>query len=453
MASPITVELEPIGKVPHGLASSVALSDNDYVTEGGEAKIYAKHGVVYKLYHHPEKTIPRGKVEELTVLDHKSIVCPWGMLITGGKVCGIFMAQVPQAQPVARLFTNTFRQRHSVTDEITLEVINQIQQSIEHVHQHQCLVVDANEFNYLVSQHFEMVYAIDVSAYQPPHFPATAIMPTIQDPKAKSFSPLSDWYAFAIVACQLLIGIHPYKGHHPKYPTAKVLERMAAGASIFDPGVNLPDQVRDLSLIPDSYRQWFVELFCDGKRSTPPASATAVSFSTILIPKAIIGVYQDAIIPLPTGVTVMASIHAERIALNHQPTTLTASQIFAWGPSLYVLYKERFIEVKLNIFSGKIIPSITKVWNVLPHATTMFDGFVYQNILGFPYLLVPTQPGNCAVIKVPELQGYKIMDGSRTQTLMEIIAAKNGVYDRFHLTVDAKTGKYKIRTQHDVDYR
>lgn len=131
-------------------------------------------------------------------------------------------------------------------------------------------MADGNEFNYMVDEKkFENPYFIDVDSYQTPSFGADAVMETIRDYERPSFCAESDWFAFAVVTCQLLVGIHPFKGRHPDFARHDLEGRMRGRISIFNRRVTVPPSVRDFSVIPRAYREWFVELFENGKRCPP----------------------------------------------------------------------------------------------------------------------------------------------------------------------------------------
>lgn len=447
------VMLEPVSTLASALPSSLTLASHDFMTEGGEAKIYAKNGFVYKLFHDPARTTPVGKVKELAVLDHPAVVRPLGMIKTpDGAVCGVFMQQVKSSLPLARLFSNTFRSQHGVTPEMTVALVDHLREAIQFVHDHGCLIVDGNELNYLVNEGtFVDPYLIDVSCYQTPHYPATAITPSIQDQQTKGFSPLTDWFSFGVVACQLFIGIHPYKGSHPKYAGHDVIARMKAGASIFDRGVKLPPATRNFAVIPDSYRRWFEELFLANKRIPPPTPASTVIADVMIQKGARPSLYQSATVVLPDGRSIAVEIRGQQLVFDGAAVTVHADKIFVVGNRIYALRSERFMEIRLHVFNGRVMPSIVRTWNVLPNATVMLDGLLYQNVLGKPYLVVPVRQGEGWIFSVAELIGSRVVDGKHVNGVVELICAKGGRYDRIQLTLK-EGGTYTIQTQRDVDY-
>ena len=207
------VFVENIGKVD--------LSENkDFKTQGGEGKIYIKNNVVYKIYIDYTKTIKKEKIKELSVLQHKNIIKPDNIIWTNqkkNKMIGYTMKYIENTEPLCKYFTNSFQNANNITSKNILELVYRLQETIHYIHTNKILIVDGNEFNYLVTNKTQMPYFIDVDSYQTPSFPATAIMPSIRDWHTKGFNELSDWYSFAIIACQLFIGIHPYKGTHPNF--------------------------------------------------------------------------------------------------------------------------------------------------------------------------------------------------------------------------------------------
>lgn len=125
------------------------------------------------------------------------------------------MKAVPKCYSLSRLVTNDFRSQHNIQNETILKLIQKLRETVEFIHSKGCLIVDGNEMNYLISEDFENVYFIDVDSYQTPSAKAHSYSTSTIDPlieKSNKFTQESDWFIFGIIACTLLVGIHPFKG-------------------------------------------------------------------------------------------------------------------------------------------------------------------------------------------------------------------------------------------------
>ena len=65
--------------------SKDSLTPKDYVTQGGEGKIFQRGAVAYKIYEDPSKMIPVGKIDELSKLDEPNIIRPKDIIYSSKK--------------------------------------------------------------------------------------------------------------------------------------------------------------------------------------------------------------------------------------------------------------------------------------------------------------------------------------------------------------------------------
>ncbi|ALG66902.2 serine/threonine protein kinase [Beggiatoa leptomitoformis] len=478
----------------------VKLVDTDFVAEGGEGKIYVKNKTVYKIYTDIARVMPVAKIQELNVLDHPCIVRPLALLLDkNNQPVGFTMLQAVNTQSLPRLFTNDFRQQQNISDSMIFALLEKMHETIHFIHQHHCLMVDGNEMNYLVdTQTWEKPYFIDVDSYQTPHFPATALMPSIKDYHTQGFSPLTDWFAFAIVACQLLVGIHPYKGKHANH---KGLEsRMKANISIFNATVSLPAAVRDFAIIPSTWQDWFIRLFEKGERLAPPllsgklpAPALRVHVvqgtnnftvtllhdykepirehhyynglntifvkNTVYIQKQPFSLQNTTtqIIYEPRSLTALAAtIHQQQLQLTVLSTgevlalTLNAEQLLCVNNNLYVVQYDKLITIQLRQVNDKLFASSGTVWQIMPNSHQVFQGIIYQNVLGKPYLVIPYQQ-SCAILAVPELMGYKLINAKHDKGVVMLMGRKNGQYDEIIIRFNDNYSQYDVRVLENRD--
>lgn len=481
----------------------IDLVEQDFLAEGGEGRIYLKNGLVFKIYTDPAKMIAPAKIAELAVLDHPHIVRPLDVVLDAhNRAVGFSMRQVAHGEALARLFTNDFRHRHGIGDDTVAALLEHIMDTIAFIHTRGCLMVDGNEMNYLVdARDWRSAYFIDVDSYQTPGFPATAQMPTIRDYHSQGFSALTDWFAFAVLSCQVWLGIHPYKGKHPKFKKHDLEGRMRANVSIFNPDVSLPAAVRDFNVIPADFLAWLERVLEQGERSPPPRIAAAAP--TPVAPKVVLGGGQllidlarefpaairwhhawqgmhtvcagdklfvdDKEYPLPASGSVVAfapkslaplcfsavqgKLHVLDLAAGAEvPVQLAADQLVLAGNTVYCVHRDQFSALQILETGGKMLVSVGTVWKILPHAHLVLDGCVYQNVLGKPYLLLPYRHGNaCAILAVPELTGYKVLHGKHDNGVVVLSVYREGRYDLLVLRCSADYTHYSARQVEDLD--
>jgi tRNA A-37 threonylcarbamoyl transferase component Bud32 len=178
-----------------GKGHHVELGSNEYISQGGQGKVYAKGNLVYKIYHDASNVIPEAKMQELSVLSDPSVIKPEDILCNSkNKVVGYTMRFVADTHPLCKLFTKSFKQRENISSDQILKLVQRMQDTVQHIHSNDILVVDLNEMNFLVSSKFDEAYFIDVDSYQTKSFPATVLMESVRDRHAKGFTELTDWF-------------------------------------------------------------------------------------------------------------------------------------------------------------------------------------------------------------------------------------------------------------------
>ncbi len=258
-------------------SGEVTLTQRNYVATGGQASVYVKDGVAYKIYTDPKDTIPEAKFQALSSIKDPAVIKPDKLLLNEKKVpTGYTMVAVSDNLSLCQLFTRTFRERNNVTNDHIIDIAAKLRTHVANVHAAGIIIVDLNELNLLVPKTFDDVGLIDVDSYQTQGYPATVIMPSVRDYSARSadFSPLSDWYSYGVLAFQLFIGMHPYKGSHPAAAAIpkdqQMVFRMKQHLSAFHPEARLPKCCYPMDVIPPHFRQWMHAVLQDGKRLPPP---------------------------------------------------------------------------------------------------------------------------------------------------------------------------------------
>jgi hypothetical protein len=483
--------------------STINLTDKNYVSEGGQGVIYRSGSVIYKIYHDEADTLPQQKFDQLDKIRKKNIITPLSYVYNRkGVPIGYAMQFAGGTIPLARLFTTGFRDRFSVTPKMSCALVDEMISDIEFIHKNNILIIDLNEFNFLIDEKDLITpYFIDTDSYQTTNFPATVIMPSIRDWHSKSFSPDTDWFSFAIIATQIFIGIHPFKGTHPSFKKSDLEGRMKANISIFNKDVSVPPTTRDFSLIPPKMLSWFVDLFEKGVRCPPSQIGTIVVTIPQRVTK-IFGIDKFTITPILetdsiiTGIkwlfgtmiiftqndlkidsnsyrlrskTAGVVLHERTVysvdIVDNQLTlsdtrsqkaissySCTGSHKLIIDNRIYIINDDGMLtEIKVKKFGDKIMLVPGTSWDILPNSTQCFRNVVYSNMLNKAFLYIPFEEDACSIIPVPELNGYIILDAVyEDRVCILLVHDRKGIYYRVILKFNLTISKYECEIEPDV---
>lgn len=481
---------------------SVDLGQNDFISEGGEGKVFSKGNTAYKIYTDLSKMIPLSKIKELSILDKDNIIRPIDLVLDKTNTIVGYTMSFVKGIPMCKLFTNDFRNRNNVTPENINKLIENMIQTIMFIHTKKCLIIDGNELNYLVdSKSYEIPYFIDVNAWQTPSFPATVIMPAVRDWHSKVFNELTDWFSFGIISFQLFIGIHPFKGRHPNYKPSDLIKRMQDNISVFNKDVSIPSAARDFSYIPSDFRDWYFKMFEKGERSLPPG--TILNVGLLNIKQVAIKIVQSTnnfeistIRDYPDDIVKFKSYGGFKALTTKKQIWIDNVDYNISGPDIDVVFTEKMLHPilvksendKLSLFNlnkrqiidvnikcqekiiidntifcknesdlfelslyelgDKIIPTVKHTWNIIPKSSQMFKGIIYQNVLGKSYVVIPkpksVKNSSCQIIAIPELNGFRILDGKYENKVFMVIAEKGSLFMKAMFRFD-DNGKYDYR--------
>jgi hypothetical protein len=444
---------------------TVTLVGTDFMASGGEAQIFKKGGTIYKIYHKPSEMIPDGKIQELQAITKKNVLIPKEVITDSkGTRVGFTMDYIVNILPLCKLFTNTYIEQNDVSNDTIIELVKVMQETIQAIHAASCIQVDGNELNYLVDEKtHKNCYFIDVNSYQTKSYPATVIMPSIRDWTTNVFNELTDWYSFATIACQLFIGIHPYKGKHPDFKKFDIESRMKAHVSVFNKQVQLPKSVRDFSRIPSHYMDWFIDVLEKGKRVMPPSTVGSVDAKvtyTIVVSTDNFDIkeieeFDDVVlhhsninsIPLTRtkksvyigsnayrvnksvylvnthkkSIPVLVDIKDGNIAVkslsNHFDikvgATIQAEELMVVNNTVYARNGGNFLETYFleNTTSATLV--VKNIWSIHENSSVFFKNLIVQDLLGSKYISIPIPNVKDSVfhnIRCAVLDNYKILD-------------------------------------------
>ena len=491
----------------------VTLTQSHFKATGGQASVYLKDGKAYKIYTDPNDTIPEAKFLELSAIQDPFIIKPQALLLDEktNRNIGYVMETVQGSASLCQLFTKNFCVRNKITNQMKIALAADGQHHIGNVHKAKCLIIDLNENNELVSPSFDRIYFLDVDSYETENYKATVINPSIRDYSisSKDFSELSDWFSWAVLAFQLFVGCHPYKGIYKPFDNIdkdkKLEERMRKHISAFRKDVELPRCCESFDVIPQHYKDWLIAVLDQGKRMPPPDPTTMAVITVQAVQRAIqfitgaltimelydlqnwslIDFAESNNKPLALlsknnktqilygsrpvfsedlpGTTLVGFTPqmADPIGLNLNHGTVTlihftkgtkqflemsALEIAKSGDRFYIRTASNILELILRESSSSILVTYHPVASVLEHATNLYEGVAIQNLMGSVFVSLFTATRRGIQIRIPELDGLKVVDAKFVGSVLMTIVTKNGKYHRqiFRFNEDDKTYDYCI---------
>lgn len=487
----------------------IDLGKKDFIAQGGEGMVYVKRSTAYKIYcdqknnPDPSKMIDINKIKELSVLSNPYIIKPKDIVYLNKKAVGYTMDYVKDTYTLCQIFTKAFKNRYNISNENVMDLICKLQNIIKHAHQNDILIVDLNEMNFLLSQDFKNVYAIDVDSWQTKNFPATAIMDSIRDRQVKNgkFTKDSDWFSYAVISFQMLIGIHPYKGKHKliKHWT----ERMDKNVSVFNKDVTVPKICMPFDVIPNAFKEWLKAVLEDGKRISPPDDPNELV--VIFTPKIrkvgginnfVIDEYFEfpekishTVFNVNKNITLSGNeIFVDKRKINNAKSSksqfvfsesnkliefwveenktnfmnLTDKENISFHVNcdnymvndnrLYIKNGSQLQEIQFKEMAGKVFVTQKKVANIMENSSYFYDGVIIQNMLGKIYAVLCPYSENSFQINLKEIENEKIITAKYMNKILMIITEKSGIYNRYVIRFNSDFNNYDIREVKDITY-
>ena len=478
----------------------VNLSKTEFLAQGGEGKIFVKGKTAYKIYLDSKKMIPVAKIQELSSISLPNIIRPERVILDGkNKPIGYTMRYVKDTTSLCKIFTKSFKKRNNVQPGNVIDLVKKLHDGVQHIHSKQILIVDLNEMNFLLNNKLSDIYFIDTDSYKTKSYNATAIMESIRDRHSSTFNMNTDWFSWGIITFQMFIGIHPFKGKHPKFKTLD--DRMVNNISVLNSAVSIPKLCASFDIIPQAYREWYKAVFEDGKRLPPPGqlqnvviiqpvihtvkgsdnfdieeiqkydhavidckyingNRVATTNSNIYINDKKRPSITSAVIGSTPKMGYVVAAHIEDGLLKlHNVTmskdidcTIAAGQIMSYDERIYVKNGLDIYEIKLNELGSKIIATPTIVANVMEKATHVYDGVVLQDLLGACYVSFFPEPKTHVQSHLKELVGYKIVDAKYINKVLMVIGQKKGKYDKFVFKFNSSHQSYSLSIKSDIVY-
>jgi hypothetical protein len=446
---------------------TLSLGPASFVATGGEASIYAVGDTAYKIYTDPARVLPASKRVELARLEHPSIQVPQGFVTdpSDGRPIGISLPFIARAVPLASLVARTARARHGIDFPAALGLMARLQEAVTHCHAKGIQIVDLNSMNILVRTGGTEpeLFLIDVDSWQSPTHAATALQDAVRDRRAPAgvFSAKTDWFSYAVVALQFLLGVHPYKGKHPRLHGLEA--RMSAQVSIFDPDVRVPPVCGDMSALPERWRNWVERVLqTDYREPPPPLLAPAHP-----VPDARVFHENRMKLDPPRGPWVLTrtpkSGRPVRVSLEDGglriwaldtrmaiPFGLHVDAISACEGQVHLRSGTQILELQIHEAGRTLLATALPRARVLTHGTRLFDGLAIQDLLGTAWLSRLDRPGMSPQLHMPELDGKRVVHGRATRGMAQVWTEERGRFDRLDISFDS-ANSYRATWTQDVE--
>lgn len=475
ISRPFAVEIPGRGRLD--------LGPNDHVASGGEGHVFHKDSLAVKIWDDPDRALSGRmpeKVPLLAALNHPSVVAPQALALgPRGRPVGVVMPWAEGwALPLA--FTNDWRAANGFSDADALDFAGRMRNVVRFVHDRGVVMGDANELGVLGSNGTPRY--LDVDSWVLPGFPGERVMQSIHDWHAPPFSLEADWFAWAVVTFQLLIGIHPYRGSHPAFKRGDLEGRMRANVSVFDPDVRLNPAVRSLSLLPGPLRDWYRAVFADGWRGLPPEPQAAPVMPVspppppmpmpmqrpagsamlllqggvlVTLPDRRVLCQSDAAavhIRLANGRVAGAKVEDGRLLVGTCPPGPGAvlsfadsglAAIAAWSAEnrLFAVLPDGLLEILTRDLGNRVMVLPGRRWPLNAKATVFGDGIAVFDALGAKHLVAPIGAGAVALLRLRELDRLMPVALKRHGRVARIsLLDAAGAYYRADLLLD-ETGR------------
>lgn len=289
-----------------------------------------------------------------------------------------------------------------------------------------------------------------------------------------------------------------------------MVDCMKAGKSVLDPQTKFPEGAVYFpfeNYVPGgangAYMNWYRAILIDGKRLAPPKTFQD-TLGVIAVVRTITGTnnfeiyelhnYHDLIVafyqskghevvvtkqnvfvnnlsyPLPSkrfrvGFTAKKNIPYAAYSedgklrlydLGNQKeirVDAEAEDIMACGGRIYTKVGREICEVAIfEGGSGIMGAGVQRAATVLEHAVEMYQGVAIQQMFGTFYVELFPHSMDHRQLKVPELNGYKIVDAKCEANVLMVVAAKNGKYDRLIFRFNEVWDNYDLRVVEDVSH-
>ena len=259
----------------------IQLTPAQLIQTGGEGMVFRVGNTAVKIYHHPTPQ-RQAKLQHLLQMAPRlpdTVLAPHTAVTDDNhQIIGLQMPLLPPgSQPMKRLSNPAWRQKQAIRPGAIAALLARVHQTITRLHQQQIIIGDLNDANVFFQPGSLTPFFIDVDSYQIGRFPCPVALPAFLDPtlyhvqdfsQTTYFTPLTDWYAFAVLLVKSLLCVHPYGGTHPRCKT--LVARAQAGIAVWHTAVTYPTRAYPPEILSDELLHWLDGAFTRGQRRPFP---------------------------------------------------------------------------------------------------------------------------------------------------------------------------------------
>ena len=117
-------------------SQKIQLTDNDYLSQGGQGSVYRKGNIAYKIYHDLSAMIPESKIMELKQLDLPNILGPREIIYdaTNRQPVGFTMPFASNTEFLTRIFNLSFKKNNGLTPKSIVKLVTNMQETLIEIH-------------------------------------------------------------------------------------------------------------------------------------------------------------------------------------------------------------------------------------------------------------------------------------------------------------------------------
>lgn len=449
----------------------IVLDQTTYLSEGGQAVVHSKGGLIYKIYHDPKHCMDPKKLDELKKIQNKDIILPAKPIENSKKLVGYTMPFVENSVTSRQFSSPSYKTTNNITPKITAELVKRFQNIFIDAHKAKCILVDPNEMNVLINSNNINLNLIDADSIATPSFGPSAIADSIRDRlvSGSNYNEGSDWFSFAVVAFMMYINIHPYQSKHPRYKSKEWLKRMDDQISVFDSESSLTRVCNPLDVIPKQHLDWMKQVFLHKERNAPPIIGQVSNIQ--ITPNVIIGSNSFIVTEVSSMQDRPSFVYFSRGNIRgldkhegkavvkdcYHPQDIILKDFnqkkeFVRNGRLYKIEDDSFVEKSFTTNRGKRYTFTKELEFAYPTNTRIYNGCMLKNLVGNAWITIPCKEGEAASIKIPELNKHKILNGKCVNNFAVFVTEKNKKYHRFVIKFDKSFSSYKLRKDENIVY-
>ena len=269
---------------------NIYLDNKDIIGNGGEATIWGYKNYAVKIYNDP---IPEKGEKLKSFIDMNlsipDVVTPQNLVWDkkGQNIIGFIMEKFDSIyKEVIYLANKNYCKTHNINLIDIAQTFLNMHKILTRLHSFGIVVGDLNDLNELFASH--KVVFIDTDSFQFDNYLCTVGTENYIDPHlynkdlmtSKVYSPLTDWYSFAVLLFRSLLLVHPYGGIHKNLKNLS--DRALKKITVFNNDVIYPKIGRPVEILSGSLLNLFQLYFEKDHRGVFPVQELEDYINTLV---------------------------------------------------------------------------------------------------------------------------------------------------------------------------